>query len=70
MAMNEWALLGVVLNLPLLAYLLIRWWFISRFKYVEPATHPSNQPANRQELQSPPVSGAGPPVTGTGGETG
>ncbi|PTQ67883.1 hypothetical protein [Pseudomonas sp. GV071] len=70
MAMNEWALLGVVLNLPLLAYLLIRWWFNNRFTYVGPSPQPNAPLVDRHKHQSPPVSGAGPPDAGTGGETG
>jgi len=62
MAINQLALLGTVLNFPLLAYVLIRWWFIKRFRYVPIE--------NTGQTKSPPVSGAGLPDAGTGGETG
>lgn len=41
MAMNEWVLLGLVLNFPMLAYLLIGWLFRSRYIYVTPPAQPS-----------------------------
>ena len=69
MAMNQWVLLGLVLNCPVLAYLLIGWLFRSRYIYVTPPAQPS-MVGSVQKHQSPPVSGAGPPGAGTGGETG
>lgn len=82
MLINEWALMALVLNVPFGAYLLIRWWLFKRVRYVQPAN--SSAPVKYKcarwpvsyrvirlpSAQSLPVSGAGPPDAGTGGETG
>lgn len=69
MAINEWLLLGLVLNGPLAGYLLIRLFLFKFVCYADPV-NPYNSTVQTKETKSPPVSGAGPPDAGTGGETG
>ena len=82
MLINEWALMALVFNVPFCAYLLLRWWLFKRVSYVVPSKSGAALKYKRARwpvrylvirlprTQSLPVSGAGPPDAGTGGETG
>ena len=81
-AINEWALMALVLNVPFGSYLLLRWWLFKRARYAQPTNSSASvkykcarwpvsyRVVRLPKTQSSPVSGAGSPDAGTGDETG